>query len=65
MARKLKVRIFRWEEGKLKTEDHYFFNHNRAMDFAHKFKDQNVKIYNLKNQLIYEINNLDHNETYA
>lgn len=57
MAHKLNVRIHRWEDGVLKVENHYFFNHNRAMDFANKVSDCNVKIYNLKGQLIHEINN--------
>jgi hypothetical protein len=66
MANKLKVRIYRWENGQLATEDHVFFNHLKAMEFANTIKDCNVKIYNMRDQLFHEIiNTVEVQETYA
>lgn len=64
MAHKLKVRIHKWDGGILRVEDHYFFNHNKAMEFAKKSNGDCIKIYNLNGVLVHEINNLVH-ETYA
>jgi hypothetical protein len=52
---KHRVRLHKWENGVLRSVNHFFDSYEEANDFANKSGAQGVKIYNDNGELVQAI----------